>query len=124
MTPGFSGADLAGLLNEAAIRTVRDDRLDITQEDLVAARDRILMGQRDSSNVLREDEKRAVAAHEGGHALVAALSQHTDPVVKVTILPAGHALGATEQLPRRRQTSAFRRIPARHAGCPARRTGR
>jgi cell division protease FtsH len=99
MTPGFSGADLANLLNEGAIQTVRDDRLEITQADLIAARDRILLGQRDESNVLLPDEKHAVAAHEGGHALVAALSEHADPVVKVTILPAGRALGATEQLP-------------------------
>jgi len=99
MTPGFSGADLANLLNEGAIQTVRDDRLEITQADLIAARDRILLGQRDESNVLLPDEKHAVAAHEGGHALVAALSEHTDPVVKVTILPAGRTLGATEQLP-------------------------
>jgi cell division protease FtsH len=99
MTPGFSGADLANLLNEGAIRAVRDDRIQVTQDDLVGARDRILMGQRDESNVLLEDERHAVAAHEGGHALVAALSEHADRVAKVTILPAGRALGATEQLP-------------------------
>jgi cell division protease FtsH len=79
-TPGFSGADLANLVNEAAM-------------------DRVLLGRRDSSNALLPDEKRAVAVHESGHALVAAISEHGDPVAKVTILPAGQALGVTEQLP-------------------------
>jgi len=67
--------------------------------DFSEARDRILLGRRDSSNALLPDEKRAVAVHEGGHALVAALSEHGDPIAKVTILPAGQALGVTEQLP-------------------------
>ncbi|USX54379.1 ATP-dependent zinc metalloprotease FtsH [Lentzea sp. HUAS12] len=98
-TPGFSGADLANLINEAAIFAVRDDRTDITAADLVAARDRVLLGRRDSSNALLPDERWAVAVHESGHALLAALCEHADPVEKVTILPAGMALGATEQLP-------------------------
>jgi cell division protease FtsH len=67
--------------------------------DFAEARDRLLLGHRDSSNALLPDEKRAVAVHEGGHALVAALSEHGDPVAKVTILPAGQALGVTQQLP-------------------------
>jgi len=67
--------------------------------DFSEARDRILLGRRDSSNALLPDEKRAVAVHEGGHAVVAAVSEHGDPVAKVTILPAGQALGVTEQLP-------------------------
>jgi cell division protease FtsH len=98
-TPGFSGADLANLVNEAAIFAVRGGRDVITAVDFSEARDRILLGRRDSSNALLPDEKRAVAVHEGGHALVAALSEHGDPVAKVTILPAGQALGVTEQLP-------------------------
>ncbi len=98
-TPGFSGADLANLANEAAINAVRDGRDVITAADFDAARDRIMLGRREGSNVLLPDEKRAVAVHESGHALVAALSEHADPVAKVTILPAGQALGATEQLP-------------------------
>jgi cell division protease FtsH len=98
-TPGFSGADLANLVNEAAIFAVRAGREVITAVDFSEARDRILLGRRDSSNALLPDEKRAVAVHEGGHALVAALSEHGDPVAKVTILPAGQALGVTEQLP-------------------------
>jgi cell division protease FtsH len=98
-TPGFSGADLANLVNEAAIFAVRAGREVITAVDFSEARDRILLGRRDSSNALLPDEKRAVAVHEGGHALVAAISEHGDPVAKVTILPAGQALGVTEQLP-------------------------
>ena len=98
-TPGFSGADLANLVNEAAIFAVRAGRSQVTAVDFAEARDRILLGRRDSSNALLPDEQRAVAVHEGGHALVAALSEHGDPVAKVTILPAGQALGVTEQLP-------------------------
>jgi cell division protease FtsH len=98
-TPGFSGADLANLANEAAIFAVRDSRNVVTGGDFDAARDRIILGRREGSNVLLPEEKHAVAVHEGGHALVAALSEHADPVAKVTILPAGQALGVTEQLP-------------------------
>ncbi|WP_241251396.1 ATP-dependent zinc metalloprotease FtsH [Candidatus Protofrankia californiensis] len=98
-TPGFSGADLANLVNEAAIHAVRDGRNVITAKDLDAARDRIILGRRDATNVLLPEEKQSVAVHESGHALVAALSPHADPVSKITILPAGMALGATQQLP-------------------------
>jgi cell division protease FtsH len=98
-TPGFSGADLANLANEAAINAVRDGRTVIHEIDFDVARDRILLGRRDGSNVLLPEEKYSVAVHETGHALVAALSEHADPVAKVTILPAGSALGVTEQLP-------------------------
>ena len=98
-TPGFSGADLANLVNEAAIVAVRDDRETLNANDYAEARDRILLGRRDATNALMPDEKRAVAIHESGHALVAALSEYADPVAKVTILPRGSALGVTEQLP-------------------------
>ena len=98
-TPGFSGADLANLANEAAIFAVRANREVLTAADFSAARDRILLGRREGSNVLLPEEKHAVAVHESGHALVAVLSAHADPVEKVTILPAGQALGVTEQLP-------------------------
>jgi cell division protease FtsH len=98
-TPGFSGADLANLVNEAAIFAVRAGRQVLSAVDFSEARDRVLLGRRDSSNALLPDEKRAVATHESGHALVAAISEHGDPVAKVTILPAGQALGVTEQLP-------------------------
>jgi cell division protease FtsH len=98
-TPGFSGADLANLTNEAAIFAVRAGRDVLSAADFDAARDRIILGRRESSNVLLPEEKHAVAVHESGHALVAALSERADPVAKVTILPAGQALGVTEQLP-------------------------
>ena len=98
-TPGFSGADLANLVNEAAINAVRDGRRVLTAADFDAARDRLLIGRRDASNALLPEEKHAVAVHEAGHALVAVLSPNTDPVAKVTILPRGAALGVTEQLP-------------------------
>jgi cell division protease FtsH len=98
-TPGFSGADLANLVNEAAIFAVRAGREVLRQENFDEARDRILLGRREGSNALLPDEKHAVAVHESGHALVAALSEHADPVAKITILPAGMSLGVTEQLP-------------------------
>jgi cell division protease FtsH len=98
-TPGFSGADLANLANEAAIFAVRENREVLSAADFDAARDRILLGRREGSNVLLPEEKKSVAVHESGHALVAALSEHADPVAKVTILPAGQTLGVTEQLP-------------------------
>ena len=98
-TPGFSGADLANLVNEAAIVAVRANREIISAADFDEARDRIILGRREGSNVLIPEEKHAVAVHESGHALVAAYSDHADPIAKVTILPAGQALGVTEQLP-------------------------
>jgi cell division protease FtsH len=98
-TPGFSGADLANLVNEAAIIAVRADREVLSSADFDAARDRVILGQRDGSNVLIPDEQHAVAVHEAGHALVAAYCDKADPIAKVTILPAGQALGVTEQLP-------------------------
>ena len=98
-TPGFSGADLANLINEAAIVAVRHDRNVIEAKDVDEARDRIILGRRDASNALLPEEKHSVAVHETGHALVAVLSEHADPVSKITILPAGRALGVTEQLP-------------------------
>jgi cell division protease FtsH len=98
-TPGFSGADLANLVNEAAINAVRDGRDVISAKDFDAARDRLLIGRRDASNALLPEEKYSVAVHESGHALVAVLSENADPVAKVTILPRGAALGVTEQLP-------------------------
>ncbi len=98
-TPGFSGADLANLVNEAAINAVRAGRTTINAHDLDEARDRVLLGRRETSNALLPQERHAVAVHESGHALLAALCEHADPVAKVTILPAGMTLGVTEQLP-------------------------
>jgi cell division protease FtsH len=98
-TPGFSGADLANLINEAAIVAIRANRDVISAHDIDEARDRVILGRRDGSNALLPEEKNSVAIHEAGHALVAFLSEHADPVAKITILPAGRALGVTEQLP-------------------------
>jgi cell division protease FtsH len=98
-TPGFSGADLANLVNEAAIVAVRDNREVLVETDFDEARDRVILGRREGSNVLLPEEKHSVAIHEAGHALVAAYSDNADPIAKVTILPAGQSLGVTEQLP-------------------------
>jgi cell division protease FtsH len=98
-TPGFSGADLAGLVNEAAVTAVRAGRSTLTGADFADARDRMLLGTADRTVTLTRDELATVAVHEAGHALVAALSPHADPVSRVTVLGAGHALGLTELLP-------------------------
>ena len=98
-TPGMSGADLANLVNEAALHAVRRGGHEIEMRDFEAARDRVLMGQRRESTVLSEKEKIATSFHEGGHAVCAYVLPNADPVHKVTILPTGMALGATQQLP-------------------------
>ena len=97
-TPGFSGADLANLINEAAVTAVRDDRATVVAADFDSARDRVLLGTRHSSP-LSPGELATVAVHEAGHALVATLSSCADPVSRVTVLGAGQALGLTEMLP-------------------------
>ncbi|HUF32066.1 MAG TPA: ATP-dependent zinc metalloprotease FtsH [Acidimicrobiales bacterium] len=101
-TPGMSGADLANLVNEAALFAVRrgDDR--VHNQDFDAARDRMLMGQRRDSMAMSDLEKEIVAYHEGGHAVCASVLPHADPLHKVTILPTGMALGVTQQLPEER----------------------
>ena len=98
-TPGMSGADLSNLVNEAALHAVRRGSEWVHMQDFEAARDRVLMGQRRESMALSDDEKERVAFHEGGHAVLAYLLPHADPVHKVTILPTGMALGVTQQLP-------------------------
>src|SRR5271165_7427 len=98
-TPGMSGADLANLVNEAALHAVRRNSSMIEMVDLDSARDRVLIGQRRDSLALSDDEKERVAFHEGGHAVLAYVLEHADPVHKVTILPTGMALGVTMQLP-------------------------
>ncbi len=95
----MSGADLANLVNEAALHAVRRGSHQVDMRDFEAARDRVLMGQRRESLVLSEPEKERVAFHEGGHAVLAYVLEHADPVHKVTILPTGMALGVTQQLP-------------------------
>jgi len=98
-TPGMSGADLANLVNEAALHAVRRGSQFIEMRDFDAARDRILMGQPRDSLVLSDAEKERVAFHEGGHAVLAYVLTHADPLLKVSIIPTGLALGVTQQLP-------------------------
>jgi cell division protease FtsH len=98
-TPGMSGADLANLVNEAALHAVRRGSPIVEMRDFDAARDRVLMGQRRDSLVLGEEEKRRVAYHEGGHAVLAYVLPFADPLLKVSIIPTGMALGVTQQLP-------------------------
>ncbi|MEY2405957.1 MAG: cell division protease FtsH, partial [Acidimicrobiaceae bacterium] len=98
-TPGMSGADLSNLVNEAALFAVRAGEDAIHMRHFEMARDRVLMGQRRESMALSDAEKEAVAYHESGHAVCAAVLPHADPVHKVTILPTGMALGVTQQLP-------------------------
>lgn len=98
-TPGFSGADLENLVNEAALLAARQNKEAVTLDDFEKAKDKVLMGAERKSLVLSENEKRITAYHEAGHALVAKLLPGTDPVHKVTIIPRGRALGVTQQLP-------------------------
>ncbi|BEQ16265.1 ATP-dependent zinc metalloprotease FtsH [Desulfoferula mesophila] len=98
-TPGFSGADLENMVNEAALLAARDDKNRIDMIDFERAKDKVMMGAERRSLILSEEEKRTTAYHEAGHALVAVLTPGTDPVHKVTIIPRGRALGLTQQLP-------------------------
>jgi cell division protease FtsH len=98
-TPGFSGADLANLINEAALIAGRGGRRQVSSEDLEAARDKVMMGVERRSLVMSEDERVNCAYHEAGHAVVAAMLPGADPLHKVTIIPRGRALGVTMQLP-------------------------
>ncbi|GGP25353.1 ATP-dependent zinc metalloprotease FtsH [Silvimonas amylolytica] len=98
-TPGFSGADLANLVNEAALFAARRNKRLVDMEDFESAKDKIMMGAERRTMVMSEDEKRNTAYHESGHAVVAKLLPKSDPVHKVTIIPRGRALGVTMQLP-------------------------
>ncbi|MDE0261682.1 MAG: ATP-dependent zinc metalloprotease FtsH [Bryobacterales bacterium] len=98
-TPGFSGADLANLGNEAALFAARQNRKVVTMADFEIAKDKVMMGAERRSMILRDEEKRNTAYHEAGHAVVAALLEQADPLHKVTIIPRGQALGVTMQLP-------------------------
>jgi cell division protease FtsH len=98
-TPGFSGADLANLVNEAALNAARFNKKKVEMIDFEYAKDKVMMGPERKSMIMTEEEKRNTAYHEGGHALVAALLPDADPIHKVTIIPRGRALGVTMQLP-------------------------
>jgi cell division protease FtsH len=98
-SPGFSGADLASLVNEAALRAARFNKMSVEMVDFEFAKDKVMMGAERRSLALSEEEKRTVAYHEAGHAIVAAVLPNADPLHKVTIIPRGLALGLTQQLP-------------------------
>src|SRR5487761_2107520 len=98
-TPGMSGADLANLVNEAALHAVRRGSQQVEMQDFDAARDRVLIGQQRDSMVLSADERERVAYHESGHAVLSYVLPHADPLLKVSIIPTGMALGVTHQLP-------------------------
>ena len=98
-TPGFSGADLANLVNEAALLAARKSKSKVERVDFEAAKDKVLMGVERKSMIISEEEKKNTAYHEAGHALVAKLTPGTDPLHKVSIIPRGRALGVTQQLP-------------------------
>ena len=98
-TPGFTGADLESLVNEAALIAARKRKKKLTMEDFEEAKDKILMGVARKSMILKEEEKRLIAYHEAGHTIVTYFTPHTDPIHKVTIIPRGRALGVTQQLP-------------------------
>ena len=98
-TPGFSGADLRNLINEAALFAARSNRKEVTLAELEWARDKVMMGPERKSMVMSEDERKTTAYHEAGHALVSALLPNADPIHKVTIIPRGRALGVTAYLP-------------------------
>ncbi len=107
-TPGFSGAQLANLVNEAALFAARNSKQSVDMNDFEEAKDKLFMGPERKSMVLREEERRATAYHEAGHALVAEMLPGTDPVHKVTIMPRGWALGVTWQLPEHDQVSMYK----------------
>jgi len=98
-TPGFSGADLANLINEAALRAARGSKTKVEMIDFEDSKDKVMMGKERKSMIISEDEKNNTAHHEAGHALVAKLTPGTDPIHKVSIIPRGMALGITQQLP-------------------------
>jgi cell division protease FtsH len=98
-TPGFSGADLANLVNEAALMAARNNQKFVSMRDFESSKDKVLMGAERKSLIITDEEKKVTAFHEAGHALLASLVPHSDPIHKVTIIPRGMALGVTQQLP-------------------------
>ncbi|MGA1875417.1 MAG: ATP-dependent zinc metalloprotease FtsH [bacterium] len=98
-TPGFSGADLANLVNEAALLAARNGKDKVYMEDFEAAKDKVMMGRERKSLIISDEEKKITAYHESGHALVAMMLPGADPIHKVTIIPRGRAMGLTQQLP-------------------------
>jgi hypothetical protein len=121
-TAGFSGADLANLVNEAALNAARYNQKVVRMHDFEFAKDKVLMGSERRSMIISDDEKRVTAIHEAGHALLTVLLPHADPIHKVTIIPRGMALGLTQQLPTDEKHNYSRdylndRHPARRPHC-------
>jgi len=108
-TPGSSGADLRNLLNEAALLAARKNRTAVTAKEVFEARDKVLYGKERRSLEIDEQEKKTTAYHEAGHAVVGANVEHSDPIDKVTIIPRGFSLGATQFLPKKNRVSYWRR---------------
>jgi cell division protease FtsH len=108
-TPGFTGADLANLVNEAALLAARTDKETVSMVDLESAKDKVMMGSERRSLIISDNEKRTTAYHEAGHALVAAMIPNADPIHRVTIIPRGQALGLTQQLPAEEKYSLNKR---------------
>ncbi len=107
-TPGFSGADLANLINESALLAARKNKRVVTMSDVEEAKDKVMMGAERRSMVMSEEEKKLTAYHEGGHAIVALNEKASDPIHKATIIPRGRALGMVMRLPERDQLSVTR----------------
>ena len=117
-TPGFSGADLANLVNESALLAARKNKRVVTMSDIEEAKDKVMMGAERRSMVMSEDEKKLTAYHEGGHAIVALNVQSTDPIHKATIIPRGRALGMVMQLPERdKHGHSIKELKSRMAIC-------
>ena len=117
-TPGFSGADLANLINESALLAARKNKRVVTMSDVEEAKDKVMMGAERRSMVMTEDEKKLTAYHEGGHAIVALNVQSTDPIHKATIIPRGRALGMVMQLPERdKHGHSIKELKSRMAIC-------
>ena len=115
-TPGFSGADLANLINESALLAARKNKRVVTMSDIEDAKDKVMMGAERRSMVMTEDEKKLTAYHEGGHAIVALNVKSTDPIHKATIIPRGRALGMVVQLPERdKHGASIKELKARMA---------
>jgi len=109
-TPGFSGADIANVCNEAALIAARKDKKAVEKQDFLDAVDRIIGGLEKKNKIIKKDEKRAIAFHEAGHATVSWLLEHANPLVKVTIIPRGRALGAAWYLPEERQITTTEQL--------------
>ena len=117
-TPGFSGADLANLVNEAALLAARKNKRIVTLTEFEEAKDKVMMGAERRSMVMTEDEKKLTAYHEGGHALVSFNMPHYDPIHKATIIPRGRALGMVMNLPERdKHGYSIKYLKARMAVC-------